>query len=355
MRSSPARHEAAAGAAARSRPAPAAAGRSTILDAPLVVLGLGLALAAPLLLGSAYWLRILILMCILAVVNQAWNLILGYAGIWSFAQLAIFVLGAYTAALLARDAGWPPVAGTLAGAGAATLASLVIGIPSLRLKGAYVFLLTLAFHEIFRNLFILDTDQRFGGQYGLQRFGRWDFGGDGTVDQLTRTYYVALGLLIATSLVIWVIVRSPLGLAFRALRDSEAYAGSRGVGAYGFKLLVFAVSAFFTGLAGGFYAFYLGSISPLNLDFGILMNQLAMIVIGGWGTFFGPILGTVVVRFVDEQLRDYEQLRPLIFGAALVASVVFLPQGLVRPLTRAKDKAAWWIEARLPNRRGDGG
>jgi branched-chain amino acid transport system permease protein len=341
----------AAGAPPQQRPRPAAAPRSTILDAPLLLLGLALALAAPLLLDSAYWLRVLILICITAVVNQAWNLILGYAGIWSFAQLALFVLAAYAAALVARDAGWSPLAGTLTGAAVATLASLVIGLPSLRLKGAYVFLLTLAFHEIFRNLFILDTEQRFGGQYGLQRFGRWDFGGDGSVAQLTRTYYVALGLLIATSLVIWVIVRSPLGLAFRALRDSEAYAGSRGVGAYGFKLLVFAVSAFFTGLAGGFYAFYLGSISPLNLDFGILMNQLAMIVIGGWGTFFGPILGTIVVRVFDEQLRDYDQLRPLIFGAALVAAVVFLPQGLVRPLTLAKDKAAAWLEARLTSGR----
>ena len=321
--------------------------RSTILDLPLLVLGLLVAIAAPLLLHTSYWVRILILICVFAIVNQAWNLIMGYAGIWSFAQLALFVLGGYTTALLALHRDWPLWAGTLAGAVAATLASLVIGIPSLRLKGAYVFLLTLAFHEIFRNIFILDTDQRIGGQYGLQRFGKFDFGGDSAVERLTRVYYVALALLVVVSAVIWKIIHSPMGLAFRSLRDSEAYALSRGVPEYRVKLLVYAISAFFTGLAGAFYANYLGSISPLNLDIGILMNQLAMIVIGGWGTFFGPIVGTVVVRLADEQLRDFDALRPLIFGLALLLSVLFLPQGIAKPLADLKDRAAWWVEDRV--------
>jgi branched-chain amino acid transport system permease protein len=321
--------------------------RSTILDGPLWALGAILALAAPLLLPSAYWLRILILICIFAIVNQAWNLILGYAGIWSFAQLALFVLGGYTAALISLNLGWSPWVGTLAGAGTAVLASLVVGIPSLRLKGAYVFLLTLAFHEIFRNLFILDTDQRFGGQYGLQRFAKWDFGGETSVERLTRTYYVALLLLVLTAVAIRAILRSPMGLAFRALRDSEAYALSRGVPEYRFKLLVYAISAAFTGFAGGFYAHYIGSISPTNLDFGILMNQMAMIVIGGWGTFFGPILGTALVTLLNEQLRDVDQWRPVIFGAALVATVVFLPRGLVQPLSALRDRAAAWLERRV--------
>lgn len=326
---------------------------STILDRPLLIAGLLLAFAAPLLLHSAYWLRVLILICIFAMVNQAWNLIIGYAGIWSFAQLALFVLGGYTAALISLDLGWNPWLGCLAGAVTATLASMVIGIPSLRLKGAYVFLLTLAFHEIFRNLFILDTDQRFGGQYGLQRFEKWSFGGDGSVEKLTRIYYVALVLLIIVSLIIWRIIHSPMGLAFRSLRDSEAYALSRGVPEYRFKLLVYGISAFITGFAGAFYAHYLGSISPTNLDFNILMTQMAMIVIGGWGTFFGPILGTIVVKLADEQLRDFDQLRTLIFGVAMVATVIFLPQGLVSPLARLKDRLARAIEGHRQPARGD--
>lgn len=322
---------------------------SAMLDRVLIGLALAIAVLAPLVLHSAYWLRVLILICIFAIVNQAWNLIIGYAGIWSFAQLALFVMGGYTTALVSLNLGWSPWLGCIAGAVVATLASMVIGIPSLRLKGAYVFLLTLAFHEIFRNLFILDTDQRFGGQYGLQRFEKWNFGGEGSVEKLTRTYYVALALLIVASLVIWRIIHSPMGLAFRSLRDSEAYALSRGVPEYRFKLLVYAISAFITGFAGAFYAHYLGSISPTNLDFNILMTQMAMIVIGGWGTFFGPILGTIVVKLADEQLRDFEQLRTLIFGAAMVATVIFLPKGLVAPLAALKNRLAAAIDAR----RGD--
>jgi branched-chain amino acid transport system permease protein len=341
-----------ADAAGRRSEAPAArtARRSTVLDRPLLALALAAALAAPQFLHSAYWLRILILMCIFAVVNQSWNLIMGYAGIWSFAQLALFVLGGYTTALLGKHYGVSPYLGTLAGGLAAVLASLVIGLPSLRLKGAYVFLLTLGFHEFFRNLFILDTSQKFGGQYGLSGYGKWNFGGATAVERLTRVYYVALVLLIVTGLVIWKILHSPLGLAFRALRDSEPYAVSRGVPEYRFKLIVFAISAFFTGLAGAFYAHYIGSISPNNLDFGDMMNRLTMIVVGGWGTFWGPIVGTVAVRYFDERLRDIDQWRVLIFGVAIVAFVIFLPEGLVGPLGRLKNRAAVWVEDRLPRR-----
>lgn len=339
------------GATASAAPEAQAARQATILDRPLLAAALLAALLLPWLFHSTYWLKILILICIFAIVNQSWNLIMGYAGIWSFAQLALFVLGGYTTALLGKNYGVSPYLGTLAGGLVAVLAGLVIGLPSLRLKGAYVFLLTIGFHEFFRNLFILDTSQRFGGQYGLTGFGKWDFGGATSVERLTRIYYVALLLLIIISLIIWKIIHSPLGLAFRALRDAEPYAAARGVPEYRFKLIVFSISAFFTGLAGAFYAHYIGSISPGNLDFGDLMNRLTMIVVGGWGTFWGPILGTIVVRYFDERLRDIDQWRVLIFGATMVVVVIFLPEGLVGPLNALKRRAALAIERRLPKRR----
>lgn len=326
---------------------------STILDKPLLIAAFALALYAPWYFDNTYWLKILILTCVIAMVNVSWNLILGYAGIWSFAQLALYVLGGYTMAYSSQEWSLSPYLGILGGGVAAVLASLVIGLPSLRLKGAYVFLLTIGFHEFFRNLFILDTSQRFGGQYGLSRYNNLDFGLRGT-DRWMVTYYVALALLIATSAIIWKIVHSPYGLAFTALRDSEPYAVSRGVSYYRFRLIVFSVSAFFTGIAGGFYAAYFGSVAPTSLSFGDMMDQLTMIVVGGWGTFWGPIIGTVLFRYFDEQLRDLDQWRTLIFGVTLVVVVILLPRGIVGPLGAVKNRLAVLVEDALTARRRSG-
>lgn len=320
--------------------------RSTLLDRPLVAIAFALALYAPWHFHTTYWLKLLALTCVIATVNMSWNLILGYAGIWSFAQLALYVLGGYTMAYSNQEWGLPPVVGILLGGVIAVLASLVIGIPSLRLKGAYVFLLTVGFHEFFRNLFILDTNQRFGGQFGISSYDKLDFGMKG-VDRWVVTYYVALGLLVITGFVIWRIIHSPYGLGFTAIRDSEPYAISRGVPYYQFRLIVFSISAFFTGIAGGFYASYFGSVAPTSLNFGELMDQMTMIVIGGWGTFWGPILGTVIFKYTDERLRDLEQWRTLIMGIALVVFVILLPQGIVGPLNSLKNRIAVAIEDRL--------
>lgn len=323
--------------------------RSTLLDKPLVALALAAALYLPWHYHNTYWLKLWILTAVIAMVNMSWNLILGYGGILSFAQLALYVLGGYAMAYSNIHWGFPPVLGILTGGVAALLASLVIGLPSLRLKGAYVFLLTVGFHEFFRNLFILDTSQRFGGQYGLSGYDKLDFGMKG-VDRWVVTYYVALALLVVTGLIIWKIIHSPFGLAFTALRDAEAYAVSRGVPNFQFRLLVFAISAFFTGIAGGFYAAYFGSVAPSSLSFGDMMRQMTMIVVGGWGTFWGPIIGTVAFRYFDEWLRDYESWRTLIFGITLVVFVILLPQGLVGPLANLKNRAAFALESRLRGR-----
>jgi len=123
-------------------------------------------------------------------------------------------------------------------------------------------------------------------------------------------------------------------MAFRALRDSETYAISRGVNPFRFKLFLFAFSAFFTGLAGGFLTHYQGSISTSLFNFGILINLLAMIVLGGWGSFFGPIVGTAVLTILPEALRAVKAYRNLSLGLALALIVVLAPQGLGPLITK---------------------
>jgi len=118
-------------------------------------------------------------------------------------------------------------------------------------------------------------------------------------------------------------------VSFRALRDSETYAISRGVDPYRFKMLLFALSAFFTGLAGGFYAHYNGNQSPAILGFSVTITLLAGIVLGGWGTFWGPIFGTALMIVLPELLREVDIFRNMAVGIVLALLAVFAPQGLI--------------------------
>jgi branched-chain amino acid transport system permease protein len=142
-------------------------------------------------------------------------------------------------------------------------------------------------------------------------------------------YYLGFLFFGVASYAIWRILHSPIGLAFQALRDAEEYGISRGIDPFRFKLFLFAFSAFFTGLAGGFSAHYLGSASTTLFNFAIAINLLAMIVLGGWGTFLGPIVGTALITFLFEFLRTVDAYRYVAIGFSMAAIAVLAPQGLV--------------------------
>jgi branched-chain amino acid transport system permease protein len=146
-------------------------------------------------------------------------------------------------------------------------------------------------------------------------------------------YYVGLLMFCVGTYAIWRVIRSPLGVAVTALRDSEMYAVSRGIDQFRIRLFLFGFSAFFTGLAGGVMTHYLGSISTAVFDFGQLINLLAMIVIGGWASFEGPIFGAALLIGLDEWLRDVGDFRTLVLGLTLAFIAVFAPRGLY-PLIR---------------------
>lgn len=120
----------------------------------------------------------------------------------------------------------------------------------------------------------------------------------------------------------------------------------RGIPEYRYKLLVFGISAFFTGLAGAFYANFLDAVGPSIFDFGLMMNLLAMIVIGGWGTFWGPMVGTVLLLYLNEVLRDIDEWRVLIFGLLMILFVILLPQGLIGPLEKVSGRIGAWLTRR---------
>jgi ABC-type branched-subunit amino acid transport system permease subunit len=154
-------------------------------------------------------------------------------------------------------------------------------------------------------------------------------------------------LLVVSSFVIHRVISSPLGLALRTLREAEPYAVARGVDRRRAQMAVFGASSLLTGLAGAFYADYFGATSPTIFSFNQTTLLLAMIVIGGWATFWGPIIGAFVVTIVSEQLRDIESTRLLIFAAWAFVMIVYVPGGLVgmgRIWARGRRRLDGWLE-----------
>lgn len=286
--------------------------------------------------GGNYITHLMITFFVWGIVTQCWNLIMGVSGIFSFGQLALFQVGAFTTGVLSFSVGISPWISIWAAPVVAVIAALLIGLPTLRLRGIYVVLLTLAFHELLRNWITTGPKWISAGGYGLCCVPKLGFE-NVLGPEYEKVFYYYLGLVFfgLTTYAIWRILNSPIGIAFKALRDSEEYAISRGVDPYRFKMFLFAVSAFFTGLAGGFSAHYNGSASTSLFDFGVVINLLVMIVLGGWGTFAGPIFGTAILTFLTELLRAFDLYRILALGLAMAVMAVAAPEGLWPLVARA--------------------
>ena len=286
-------------------------------------------IAAAACFASQYILATLTLICIFGGVAVCWNLIIGVAGIWSFMQLALFGIGGYANTMLIVKLGVSPGLAMVAGPVAAFVVGILLAIPCARLRGIYVVLFTLAFSEIMRLMITTDQSGFTGGSFGIRSgdvFGLADYGEMATA----RIFFLgAAAIAVFTMVVIWFVLRSPTGLAFRALADSEPYAAARGVNRRLYQVAAFGISAFLTGLLGAFYSDYVGSAAPSFISFDQQSLLLAMIVIGGWGSTVGPMIGGFVVICLSEWLRQFESYHLIVLGVAMMVIIVALPGGLL--------------------------
>lgn len=308
---------------------------------------LALLIVTPFIWPTRYVLGQFTLLFIWATVVTQWNLVFGLAGIFSLAQMALFAMGGYVTGMLGLYFGWSLWVAMFVGGFSAVLFSLLIGLACLRLRGAYVALLTLAIAQTMYLLIITDTECFFmdgvtcrnftGGTRGLTKYG--DFGFRemlGRQDFAYGNYFLALAVLAAATAFSIFIIRSPLGLAFRALRDSSVYAVSRGVSRFKYQMLVFAASAFFTGLAGAVYAGYFRVMGANTLYLPLLLFLLSMMVVGGLGSAWGPLLGVAALMLVDEVLKEAVGFRNIGLGLILIGFVVIWPKGIAGAI-----EAAW--------------
>lgn len=297
-----------------------------ILPRVFLVLLLLFLFAWPYLGASEFVLYVASLTFIWAVVASYWNLLSGYAGILSLGNMGFFAVGAYISAIFADQFGVSPwISVWIGGIVSMIVVTIILGLPALRLRGIYIALLTLMFALALPSIISL-TSGITGGSVGL--IGLPTFIGGSGIEKW-QGYYITLAFAILALAFLYVILRGKTGTAFVALRDSEDFASALGVDRYREGLKVFAISAFVTGLAGGFFTHILGQISPGMLGIDQFLMVIAMWTLGGVGTFSGPIIGAFVITFGNEYLRMAGSLRLALIGGLITVTVMLFPGGIV--------------------------
>ena len=294
---------------------------------------------------NPYAVSIFTLIFFYAFLGQAWNIVGGYAGQLSAGHAAFVGVGAYTSAVLSMQFGLTPWIGMLVGGLFAAGLGAVIGYLGFRfgLRGFYFVLLTVAFAEVCR--IVASNTDAVGGALGLYI----TFTGDPRQFQFQDPrahYYIALALLLLATAAAWILEGRRSGIYLGAIREDETAAEALGVDAFRYKMLAMVLSSFLTGLGGTFYAFYLLSLQP-NAVFGIPLSVEIIIrpIVGGAGTLLGPILGSFILTPLGELSRTYfgqsglHGAHLIVYGALLIAVVLFLPQGAYPFLARLVRRA----------------
>lgn len=279
-----------------------------------------LGLLAPMLVGG-YTLDLVMQLIILTLVVTSWIFIAGYFGMFNFAHAALYGIGAYAAVLLAGEAGIHPAIAVLFGGVTAGILSIPIALPVLRLSGAYVGMVTLAFAEIVYRLLIVFRDIT-GGPTGYTSFPPLAGG------NRIALYYIVFAIVATLLVVQYGLLVNRFGLVARAIREAPDAARMLGNNVPRHKLTGFIIGSAIAGVAGGLQAHTVLIISPPMIEISQMIEFMAMGIIGGLRTISGGIFGAVVVFGLSEGLRDLGEIRLVIWGALLVIVTVYFPDGL---------------------------
>ena len=280
--------------------------------------------------GDLYYLHVFTLAMIWGGIAVLWDFIMGYAGIFTFAQTGLFVVGAYVSGMLVNSLGISPWLGMLGATIANAIVGLIIALPCLKLRGAYVALVTFTFYLILDPLIKLGGPVGTGGAKGLWNIPSLEVGSLVlSSDHRVAAYYGAFTLAFLIRFLVYRIINSFLGLSFIAVRDAENFAENLGIDAYKCRLIVFCISSALTGTLGAFYVHYIKFISPRTLSLDTFLMVLLMLIIGGYARFPGGFVGAFVISFLGEVLRPIDQFRFLVFGAIMILSIVFMRKGVM--------------------------
>lgn len=274
----------------------------------------------------SYWL-------VFVIATMGLNLTIGYAGQKSLGHAAFFGIGAYTVAILMK-AGFSFWFGLPAAMLGCFAIGLALGFPALRVQTIYLAFATLGFNTAVW-LVMRNEEWLTGGTFGINNIGRPGlFGVD--LGRALPYYYFVLAMTVLLGAVLWKLLASPWGKAFTALRDNPIRAESLGVNIQAYTLLSFAIGAVYAGIAGALFASLVDFIEPAPFTVGVSIMMYLMVVVGGAGYFFGPLLGSAVGVLLPEWLRFAQGWYLFVFGAAVVMLMLWLPDGLLSIPDRLK-------------------
>jgi branched-chain amino acid transport system permease protein len=307
----------------------------TVSKAVTVLMLAGLALL-PLyshLTGNIFILTLFTRIIILALAAASLNLIMGFGGMMSFGHAAYLGIGGYAVGMLAQEgvgSGFIQFPVALA---ASAIYALVIGALSLRTRGVYFIMITLAFAQM--AYYVASGLARYGGDDGLTVYNRSDFSGLINLSNRTQFYYLCLACLFGVIALIWRIVNSRFGLVVQGLRSNEQRMQAIGFPAKRYQLVCFVISGTMCGLAGALLANNTDFVSPAVMYWTRSGDLMVMVILGGMGTLFGPIMGAVFFLLLEELLSQITEYWALIMGPLLLLIVLFGRGGIMGALGRA--------------------
>ncbi len=318
----------------------AASGRASRL-AGAAVLGVALVALPHVLSFSQQELLVFLAINVLVVVSYR---LLTLTGEWSLAHVVLMGVGGYASALYAKSLGVPVPLAIPLGAATSGFIAFLLSFPLFRMKGFYFLIGSFAAGEVIRLVWKRFTDP-FGGPTGIKRipgFPEIDLG-FAAIDfyDPVNYYYLVLAVAAASILILHLIERSRIGLTFHAIHWQDRLAESVGIDAFRYRTLAFVIASVFAGLGGALYAHYLSTVNPNQFDVDRMVYVLIWTIVGGTTRLYGPILGVVALTVVDEiALRaiGIDQIRPLLYGAILIATILFLPKGLESLIIRIVER-----------------
>ncbi|MDD4564195.1 MAG: branched-chain amino acid ABC transporter permease [Eubacteriales bacterium] len=255
--------------------------------------------------------------CINIILAVSLNLVTGFTGQFSLGHAGFMSIGAYVCAIISMRIGTVGgfLLGLLAGALAATVVGILIGIPTLRLKGDYLAIATLGMAEIIRVVFLnLEITNGAAGLNGIPRYANW----------LWLYFFTVMAIVIINNF-----LKSSPGRACIAIREDEIAAESMGINTTKYKVIAFAVGAFFAGLAGGLYASYFYFLKPDLFGFMKSVDILVIVVLGGLGSLTGSVIAAILLGLITTFLQSFTAVRMIVYAVLLVVIMIFRPQGLM--------------------------
>jgi len=269
---------------------------------------------------------------IFVILAVSLNIIVGFTGQISLGHAAFFAVGAYTSSLLAMKFGVPFWIGIFAAGIVSFGFGILLGIPTLRVRDIYLSVVTICF-GLMVQLALVNLEPITGGARGIYGIPRPSVG-DFAFMTPQSFYYIILFFALLTIFSTLRLLRSRFGRAFLSIRENELAAETVGVRTTYYKILAFAISSFYAGLAGSLYAHYVSYINPDAFTFGTSVDVLVMIVIGGLGNVWGSVIGAFVITLLPEYLRFMQQYYRAVFGLGLIFMMVFMRSGIITVFQR---------------------